>query len=130
MDGTVLSLVCLTSRTPSALASDLRLAGYTVWGALTASEVLSLCERHDIDAVVIAPDVEDADIPQVKKRRITLTLKQGATAKDVIWELAQFFPPLRAPIFSKKSEAVSSGGYPDLREAERPPLSVDALLST
>ena len=88
----MLKLACLTSRIPYPLVSDLRLAGYTVWEVLTASEVLSLCKRHDIDAVVIAPDVEIPDIAQVQMRRITLALKADATFKDVIWELAQLFP--------------------------------------
>ncbi len=88
----MLSLVYLTNRAPSALASELMLTGYTVWEAIAVSEVLYLCEHHNIDAVVIAPEVEDTDIIEVQTRRMTLTLKPGATAKDVMWELAQVFP--------------------------------------
>ncbi len=80
----MLSLVYLTTRAPSKMASDLMLAGYTVWEALAVSEVLYLCERQNIDVVVIAPDVEDADVVEVQMRRMTLTLKPGATAKDVM----------------------------------------------
>ena len=93
----VLSLVYLTTRAPSDMASDLTLAGYTVWEALAVSEVLYLCEQHDIDVVVIAPDVEDAEIVEVQMRRTTLTLKPGATAKDVVWQLAQLFPSASQP---------------------------------
>jgi hypothetical protein len=39
----VLSLVYLTNRAPSQMASDLTLAGYTVWEARAVSEVLYLC---------------------------------------------------------------------------------------
>jgi hypothetical protein len=35
------------------------LAGYRVFAALEVSEVLHLCETHDIDVIVIGPDVED-----------------------------------------------------------------------
>jgi hypothetical protein len=74
------------------MASDLTLAGYTVWEAPAVSEVLYLCEHENVDVVVIGPDVEDADVIEVQMRRITLRLKPGATAKDVMWELAQLFP--------------------------------------
>ena len=39
----MLSLVYLTNRAPSQMASDLTLAGYTVWEARAVSEVLYLC---------------------------------------------------------------------------------------
>ncbi len=64
------------------------------------SEVLYLCEHHSIDVVVIGPDVEDAEIVEVQMRRMTLTLKPGATAKDVVWNWGSFFPPHRSPAFS------------------------------
>ena len=88
----MLSLVYLTTRAPSGMASDLMLAGYTVWEALAVSEVLYLCEHQNVDVVVIAPEVEDADAVEVQMRRMTLTLKRGATAKDVMWQLTQLFP--------------------------------------
>ena len=93
----VLSLVYMTTRAPSELASELMLSGYAIWEALAVSEVLYLCEQHDIDAVVIAPDVKDAEIVEVQTRRTTLTLKRGATAKDVVWQLAQLFPSASQP---------------------------------
>ena len=86
------SLVYLTDHAPPPMASDLTLAGYTVWEAPAVSEVLYLCEHENVDVVVIGPDVEDADVIEVQMRRITLRLKPGATAKDVMWELAQLFP--------------------------------------
>ncbi len=88
----MLSLVYLTPRAPSQLAADLMLAGYTVWEALAVSEVLYLCEQHNIDLIVIAPNVEDPDVVEVQMRRTTLTVKTGATALDVVWELSQLFP--------------------------------------
>jgi len=88
----VLSLVYLTNRAPSQIATELTLAGHTVWEALAVSEVLYLCEHENVDVVVIGPDVEDADVIEAQMRQITLRLKPGATAKDVMWELAQLFP--------------------------------------
>lgn len=67
------------------------MAGYTVYEALAVSEVLYFCEHFNIDAVVIAPDVEDPDIMEAQMRHITLKLKPSATAADVIWELEQLF---------------------------------------
>jgi hypothetical protein len=75
----------------------LTLAGYTVWKALAVSEVLYLCEHENVDVVVIGPDVEDADVIEVQVRRITLRLKPGAAAKEVMWELAQLFPSAVTP---------------------------------
>jgi hypothetical protein len=61
----MLSLVYLTGRAPSQIATELTLAGYTVWKALAVSEVLYLCEHENVDVVVIGPDVEDADVVEV-----------------------------------------------------------------
>jgi hypothetical protein len=58
----VISIVYLCALAPSRMASDLVMAGYKVWEALEVSEVLFLCEHHKIDAVVIAPDVEDQEL--------------------------------------------------------------------
>lgn len=93
----MLSIVYLTTRAPSQLASDLTLSGYTFWEALAVSEVLYLCEQHNVDVVVIAPDVEDSDVIEVQMRRMTLTLKPDATVKDVMWEQAQLFPSASPP---------------------------------
>jgi hypothetical protein len=67
------------------------MAGYTVYEALAVSEVLYLCEHYKIDAVVIAPDVEDPDVIEAQMRHITMKLKPHATVKDVIWELQTLF---------------------------------------
>ena len=55
------------------------------------SEMLYFCEHHKIDAVVIAPDVEDPDIIEAQMRHTTMKLKPEATVKDVIWELQALF---------------------------------------
>jgi hypothetical protein len=54
------------------MASDLTLAGYTVWEALAVSEVPYLCEHESVDVVVIGPDGDDADVTEVQMRRIIL----------------------------------------------------------
>jgi hypothetical protein len=59
--------------------------------------VLHLCEHKKVDVVVIAPDVEDSDVVEVQMRSMTLTLKPGATAKDVVWQRAQLFPSASQP---------------------------------
>ena len=68
------------------------LAGFQVWEALAVSEVLFLCETEEVNAVVIAADVDLPDLPEITQRFITFRLKPEATSKDVIWELSQLFP--------------------------------------
>ncbi|HEX7424000.1 MAG TPA: hypothetical protein VF311_08970 [Terriglobales bacterium] len=88
----MLGVAYLTRRCPSQLGDQLRLAGYTVWEALTASEVLHLCEYQGIDAVVIDAGMEDRDLPEVQGRYISLRLNENATAADVIWSWSSCSP--------------------------------------
>lgn len=92
------SLVYLTSRSNTKLVDELILAGHRVKEAVSVSEVLFVCENEPVDAVVIAANVEDPDVVEAQMRRITLRLKPGATARDVIWEVSQLFPPTNAVI--------------------------------
>jgi hypothetical protein len=73
------------------MADELSTAGYQVFEALAVSEVLYLCEHHNVDVVVIAADVEDPDVIEAQLRHITLRLKALASAKDLIWELENLF---------------------------------------
>ncbi len=86
------SVVYLTNRAPSRLTADLMLAGHRAWECLSVSEALYICEREWIDAVVIAPDVDDRDFVAMQLRHMTIQLKPEATAKDLIWELSNLFP--------------------------------------
>jgi len=56
------------------MATELALAGYTVWEALAISEVFHLCKTQDIAAVVINAEVEDAKAAEVARHWITLRL--------------------------------------------------------
>lgn len=80
------------------LASDLAQAGHRVFEALAVSEALYLCETENVDAIVIGADVEDPDVVEAQMRRITIKLKPEATAKELIWELAQLFPDKAATV--------------------------------
>ena len=53
---------------------------------------LYLCETENVDAIVIAPDVEAPDVVEAQMRRITIKLKPEATAKELIWQLLNLFP--------------------------------------
>ena len=86
------SVVYLTTRAPAKLTDDLMLAGHKAWGCRSVSEVLYICEREWVDAVVIAPEVEDADAVEAHLCHFTIRLQPEATAKDLIWELCQLFP--------------------------------------
>jgi hypothetical protein len=84
----MVSLVYLTTRSHSKLASDLEMAGFRVHEALEVSEVL----HEDIDAILIGADVTDSDLIEVQLRNITIKLKPETTVRDVIAELWQLFP--------------------------------------
>lgn len=86
------SVVYLTSRAPAKLIGDLMLAGHRAWECLSVSEALYICEREWIDAIVIAPDIEDPDFAEAQLHHFTIQLKPDATSKDVIWQLSQLFP--------------------------------------
>jgi hypothetical protein len=88
----MISLVYLTTCAPSTLADDLTLAAYRVFEALAVSEALYLCETENVDAIVIAADVEDPDVVEAQMRRITIKLKPVATVKKLLWELSKLFP--------------------------------------
>ena len=92
------SLVYLTHRAPSEFTDQLTAAGYQVWEALSVSEVLHLCEHHEIHAVVIAAKRRDDAVLPIKLKQITISLEPHATAADLIWELEQFFPRKETPI--------------------------------
>jgi len=88
----MISLVYLTTRSPSTLGDELTLAGYRVFEALALSEVLYLQEHENIDLVIIDSSVEE---PEEKARQmpgIRIRLVPGATATDVQWELSLLFP--------------------------------------
>ena len=87
---TMISLVYLTDMAPSAMATELTLAGHSVWEALSVSEVLHLCEQQRIDAVVVAEGVRE-DLSAIETHHITIRLKHQATTADLMWELSQLF---------------------------------------
>jgi hypothetical protein len=86
------SLVYLTTRLPSQILNDLETAGYEVFEALEISEVWHLCEHQKIDAVVIAPDVEDQHQVEIQIRQPTIRMTRKTSAKDILWELSTLFP--------------------------------------
>ena len=87
----MISLVYLTDVAPSAMAGELTLAGYSVWEALSVSEVLHLCAHQRIDAVVVAAGVQ-TNLNDIETHHITIQLRPQAAVADVMWELAQLFP--------------------------------------
>jgi len=88
----VSSLVILNTISPSKLSDDLILYGHQVWEALDVSDVLFLCEQHSIDVVIIAAEVEDAEMIEKGLRGTVFRLKPNADAAYVEWELSRWFP--------------------------------------
>ena len=87
------AVVYLTTEAPSALADSLAHAGYAVFEALSVSEVLHLCETLPIEVVLIAPGVSDPELPELRRRFITVGLEEKTTAQDVVWELCDLLDP-------------------------------------
>jgi hypothetical protein len=88
----VASIALLSTVSPSKLADELELFGHQVWEALDVGEVLCLCEQHAIDAVVIAPDVEHAELIEKQLGGIVMRLSRNADAMYVDGELSLLFP--------------------------------------
>jgi hypothetical protein len=94
----VRSVIHFTNRAPSQLGDRLNAAGYKVFEALELSEVMYLCEHENIDVLVIGPEIEAADFIEAQLRHLTIKLKPGFEAKDVLWELSNFFPDTESRI--------------------------------
>lgn len=90
----VVSIVLLTTQACSALTDDLMFAGFKVTEALWADEALQLLETEHIDVVMISRDFneDDPELSEVRHRLTTIKLEPRAIAKDVMWELSNFFP--------------------------------------
>lgn len=80
----VASLAYLTTRSNSRLPGELARAGNRVFEALAVSEALYLCETENVDAIVIAADVEDPDVVEAQMRCVTIKLEPEATVKELI----------------------------------------------
>lgn len=87
-----LNIALLTKLSPSKLGDELIRVGYNVFEALSASEVLGLCDDHVVDVVVVEAGVVDPELHEVQARCMTMWLHPKATVSDVMWELSLLFP--------------------------------------
>ena len=55
------------------------------------SDVLFLCEQHQVDVVIITAEVEDGEMIEKGLRGTVFRLKPNADAAYVDWELSQLF---------------------------------------
>jgi hypothetical protein len=85
------ALIYFTRELPG-LSEDLSERGFQVYEALAVSEVIYLCAQHPLLVVLIDHTVESQAANEVARRHITLRLKERATARDVVWELAGLSP--------------------------------------
>lgn len=90
------NIALLTKCSPSTLGNELTRAGYNVWEAISASEVLHLCDYQDIDIVVVEAGVTDPLLREVHARRISIVLDENATVAELIWEFGLLFPSATA----------------------------------
>ena len=94
----MISLVYLTTASPSKLGAELEIAGYRVFETLSISEVLHRQENEKIDAVIIGPDVPNAEDKECLLRGTVMRLKTHATAAYLHWELSRLFPEKNASV--------------------------------
>ncbi len=86
------SLIYFTSSAPAKLTEVLTIAGYIVFEALEIAEVMYLCEHNKIDAIVVATDIEEQDVVEMRLHRTTIKLKPDSTPRDILWELSNVLP--------------------------------------
>ncbi len=87
-----LNIALLTNLSPSKLGDELTRVGYNVFEAISASEVLGLCDDHVVDVVVVEAGVVDPELHEVQARCITVLLEPKATVAEIMWELSLLFP--------------------------------------
>jgi hypothetical protein len=63
-----------------------------VFEALAISEVLALAEDYPGAQIIITADVDDDRARVIQQHHPTMRLNEGATLKDVVWELELFHP--------------------------------------
>ena len=83
----MISIVFFTRVLPSRIAEELGWRGINCYEALAVSEVFHLCERPDINFVLIDSSVDDERAAAVQQRFPTLRLHEGAIVEDMIWEI-------------------------------------------
>ena len=84
--------VLYTTKLPSKLLDDLLLLGYDVFEAMAFSEVLHVCEHHNISAVLIGPEINHPSLPEIQQHHITVRLEPQTQVADLVWELSHLFP--------------------------------------
>jgi hypothetical protein len=92
------SIVYFTTHAPTRLGEALLARGYQVFEALSISEVLYVCEHHNIAVILIAHDVEHFGLDEITSRYLTIQLKPAATERDVLWELSLLFQKGSRPV--------------------------------
>ncbi len=86
------TIIFLAPSFPNPVSTFLSENGYTVFEALSISEVLHLNEYHKIDAVIVAPGSDQYGLDDVQERCITVNLTIHATAPEVFFELSNLLP--------------------------------------
>lgn len=74
----------LTTPSNPKLAGDLAQAGHCIFEVQSVSEALYFCETVNMDGIVIVAEIEDPDVVEAHLRRLTIKLRSGATAKELI----------------------------------------------
>jgi len=88
----MISIVFLTDQAASQLVGGVVHAGHRVWQARSVPEVMDLCERQPVDAIVVDGNFRDLNLRVLEEREITLRAEPGTNPGKLIWELSKLFP--------------------------------------
>jgi hypothetical protein len=85
------ALALLSPISPSQLSMQLEAWGYSIFEAVSLSEILHLCEHQDIAAVIVAADVDVYGVREALNRQIVIELTAHTRIEDLVSELTLLF---------------------------------------
>lgn len=94
----VISIVYLAARAHTSVIDELRFAGIRVWEALSVQEVIDLASTHQVDAVVIAAEVQNQNLDPIRSGWITLSPPPFAIGEEIATKLRDVLRKRRGSI--------------------------------
>ena len=82
------SFVYLRDEFSRSLASAFLVPGYHVQEAFSLSEAVWICTQQHLGIVVIADNVKDPEIEQLRERFVIFSMKPNTSVRELLWKLA------------------------------------------
>jgi hypothetical protein len=83
-----MTIIYLAHKLPDPISDELARQGHRVYECLAISEVFALAEEHIEARIIIGAEIEENRATVIQEHHLTLHLKPGAKAKDILWELS------------------------------------------